>query len=167
MCLLVGIFKENCFLTSPLCRLRGERSTFVSATLLRGERKPGTHWIGGWVRFRDGPDVYEKIKTFILIWIRTAVNPARSLVTIPNPEVLRKSNIGRKMSEPRQTSESGYEYFRSQSTRYTHNYATFAATGLVERRGVELVGTAWWNEMIGRLLLICCWLNFPLNAKFP
>jgi hypothetical protein len=66
------------FLTSAL--VGGVWSASRSGRFTRGERDPGTHWIGGWVDPRAGLDDLKKRKflTLLGLKLRPLGRPARS-----------------------------------------------------------------------------------------
>jgi hypothetical protein len=70
--------KTLVFLTSAL--VWGCGQLHAPAALPPEERTPGTHWIGGWVNPKAGPDDMQKWKFSTLPWreVRPSVRPARS-----------------------------------------------------------------------------------------
>jgi hypothetical protein len=66
------------FLTSAL--VGGEWSVSRPGRFTRGERAPGTHWIGGWVDLRAGMDDVENTEflTLLGLELRPLGRPARS-----------------------------------------------------------------------------------------
>jgi hypothetical protein len=75
----VGVDVEiHIFLTLAL--VGGEWSTSRPGRFTPGERGPGTHWIGGWVDLRAGPDDLEERKFFTLpgLELRPLGRPVRS-----------------------------------------------------------------------------------------
>jgi hypothetical protein len=75
------------FLTSALAG--GEWSASRTDRFTQADRAPGTHWIGGWVNPRAGPDDLEKRKFLIIegLELRTLSRPVRSqsLYRLRNP----------------------------------------------------------------------------------
>jgi hypothetical protein len=63
-----------------LALVGGEWSASRHDRFAPGERVPGTHWTGGWVGLRTGPDAMEKRKILPLprLELRPLRRPARS-----------------------------------------------------------------------------------------
>jgi hypothetical protein len=70
--------QRHSFLTSTL---DGRLSASHPGRFTRGERAPGTHWIGGWVGSRAGLDAAEKRNAYDCRESEPG-RPARSLITI-------------------------------------------------------------------------------------
>jgi hypothetical protein len=70
--------QTHVFLTSTL--VGGVCSASPHSRFIPGERTPGTHWIGGWVNLRAGPDKVEKRKFLTLpgLELRPPGRPVRS-----------------------------------------------------------------------------------------